>query len=74
MKTLSAAMGDYVGAEEIIIVIHTYIQRSKLISQDPFWHSQKSVTMVLTSVYALLQYMQHTQAGLADTVPYNTLY
>ena len=31
----------------------------------------KGVTIVLTSVYALLQYMQHTQAGLADTVPYN---
>ena len=38
-----------------------------------FWHSQKSVIMVLTSVYALLQYMQNTQAGLADTVPYNAL-
>ena len=33
----------------------------------------KSVTMVLTPVYALLQYMKHTLAGLADTVPYNTL-
>ena len=54
------------------IVTHTYLQRSKLIFQGPVWHSQKSVTMILTSVYALLQYMQHTQAGLADTVPYNT--